>query len=111
LLALGAVLTLTACMGNGATSAKDIQTCFSHLPASQVHPVGSTVSFTVSTGHGASTYAVPKSAFGGAPAAMKNGDVISFCAELVDIGGHSTTTVTQFSDQGQSAATGTPPSI
>jgi hypothetical protein len=110
-LVLGGSLTLTACLGNGATSTRQIQTCFSQLPTSQVHPVGSAISFTVRTVHGVFTYSVPKSAFGGSPAAMKNGDIITFCAELVDTGGaQSTTTITQFSDQGQPVATGTPQS-
>ena len=103
-LVLGGSLTLTACMGNGATSTRQIQSCFSHLQVSDVHPVGSSISFTVTTLHGPATYSVPKSAFGGSPAAMKNGDIITFCAELVDLGGQSTTTITQFSDQGQPAA-------
>ena len=107
-LVLGGLLTLTACLGNGATSTRQIQSCFSHLPVSHVHPVGSSISFTVTTVHRASTYSVPESAFGGSPAAMKNGDIITFCAELVDLGGQSTTTITQFSDQGGAAATGTP---
>jgi hypothetical protein len=107
---LGGSLTLTACLGNGATSIQDIQTCFSQLPASHVHPVGSTISFTVTTVHGSSTYSVPKSAFGGTPAALKDGDIITFCADRVKTGGHVTTTITQFSDQGQPAATGTPQS-
>ena len=109
-LALGGSLTLTACLGNGATSTQDIQRCLSQAPTSDVHPVGSAISFTVTTVHGAYTYSVPKSAFGGSPAAMKNGDFISFCAETVDIGGRRSTTITQFSDQGQPAATGTPQS-
>jgi hypothetical protein len=43
---------------------------------------------------------------------MKNGDIVAFCAETVDFGGQSTTTITitQFSDQGQPAATDTPQS-
>ncbi len=109
-LVLGGSLTLTACLGNGATSTRDIQACFSQLSTSQVHPVGNTISFTITTAHGASTYSVPKSAFGGAPATMKNGDLISFCAETVDVGGHSATTITQFSNQGRPAGTGTPQS-
>ena|SRR5215467_7763362 len=107
ILVLAGSLTLTACLGGGVTSTKQIQTCFSQLPASHVHSVGSSISFTVTTVHGVSTYSVPKSAFGGTPAAMKNGDVITFCAELVDIGGQRTTTITQFSDQGQPTATAT----
>lgn len=106
-LVLGGSFTLTACLGNGATSTKDIQSCFSQLPASHVHPVGSTIGFTVTTVHGSSTYSVPKSAFGGTPATLKNGDVITFCAELVDVGGQRTTTITQFTDQGQPTATAT----
>jgi hypothetical protein len=110
LLMLGGLLPLTACLGAGSTSARDIQTCFRQLLASHVHPVGSNISFTVTSAHGTSAYSVPKSAFGGAPAALKNGDVVTFCAELVDVGGHSTTTITQFSDQGQPTTTGTPQS-
>jgi hypothetical protein len=41
---------------------------------------------------------------------MKNGDIVRFCAELVDVGGQSTTTITQFTDQGQPTATATPKS-
>jgi hypothetical protein len=64
----------------------------------------------MSTVYGIVTYSVPQSAFGGAPAAMKNGDIVAFCAETVDSGGLRTTTITQFSDQGQPAATDTPQS-
>jgi uncharacterized Zn-binding protein involved in type VI secretion len=109
-LVLGGSLALTACLGNGDVSTQDIQTCFSQVPASHVHPVGSTISFTIATVHGSSTYSVPRSAFGGTPAAMKSGDIISFCAEHVETSGHVTTTISQFSDQGQPAATGTPSS-
>jgi hypothetical protein len=111
LLMLGGLLTLTACLGDGATSTRDIETCFSQLPTSHVHHVGSTtISFTVTTVQGTSTYSVRNSAFGGAPAAMRNGDVVTFCAELHDVGEHSTTTITQFSDQGQPTTTATPKS-
>lgn len=106
-LVLGGSLTVTACLGNGVTRIQDIQTCFSHVPAAQVHPVGSTISFTVTTVHGSSAYSVPKSAFGGTPATLKDGDLITFCAEQVKTGGHVTTTITQFRDQGQPAAPGT----
>jgi hypothetical protein len=102
-LALGGSLTLVAC-GAGGVSVQ----CFGPRPVSSVHPVGSSISFSVTTVHGTYTYSVPQSAFGGAPAAMKNGDIISFCAETADSGGQSTTTITQFSDQGQPAVTGTP---
>jgi hypothetical protein len=64
----------------------------------------------MTTKFGTQTYSVPQSAFGGAPAAMRNGDLVSFCAETVESGGHSTTSITQFSDQGQPAVTDTPPS-
>jgi uncharacterized Zn-binding protein involved in type VI secretion len=104
LLALGGSLTLAAC-GGQPTAAM----CFGPRPVSAVHPVGSSISisFSMTTVHGTVTYSVPKTAFGGAPAAMKNGDLVAFCAETVDSGGQSTTTVTQFSDQGQPAATDT----
>ena len=104
LLVLGGSLTGTACLGNGSTRIQDIQACFSHVPAAQVHPVGSTISFTVTTIHGSSTYSLPKSAFGGIPATLKDGDLITFCADQVKTGGHVTTTIAQFSDQGQPAA-------
>jgi hypothetical protein len=59
----------------------------------------------MTTIRGTYTYSVPRSAFGGAPATMKNGDLIAFCAETAD----GTTTITEFSDQGQSPTpTGTP---
>lgn len=103
-LALGGALTLAAC-GGQPTSAQ----CFGPLPVSSVHPVGSTISFTMTTVYGVNTYTAPKSAFGGSPAAMKNGDIVAFCAETVDSGRQSVTTITQFSDQGQPVATGTPP--
>ena len=102
-LALGGSLMLVACGGQPTTAM-----CFGPLPVSSVHPVGSSISFAMTTKFGTNTYSVPKSAFGGAPAAMKNGDLISFCAGTVDSGGQSTTTITEFSDQGQPAATGTP---
>jgi hypothetical protein len=106
-LVLGGSLTLAACFGNGGTTIQDIQTCFSHVPAAQVHPVGSTISFTITTVHGSSVYSVPKSAFSGTPATLKDGDLITFCAEQVKTGGHVTTTITRFSDQGQPVDPGT----
>jgi hypothetical protein len=110
LLVLGGLLTLTGCLGDGSTSIRDIETCFSQVPTSHVHLVANSISFSVATVHGTSTYSMPESAFGGAPAAMKNGDVITFCTELIDVGGQRTTTITQFSDQGQPDATATPQS-
>ena len=105
LLALGGSLTLVACGGQSTTAM-----CFGPRPVSAVHLVGSSINFSMTTVHGAVTYSVPKTAFGGAPAAMKHGDIVAFCAETVDSGGQSTTTITQFSDQGQPAATDTPQS-
>jgi hypothetical protein len=105
LLALAGSLTLGAC-GGQSTSVR----CFGPRPVSSVHSVGSSVSFAMTTIQGTFTYSMPKAAFGGAPATMKNGDFISFCADTGDAGGHSTTTITEFSDQGQPAATGTPQS-
>jgi len=105
LLSLGGSLTLVAC-GTHPTTAM----CFGPRPVSSVHPVGTDIRFSMTTIHGTVTYSVPQSAFGGAPAAMKSGDIVAFCAETVDSGGQSTTTISQFSDQGQPAATGTPPS-
>lgn len=105
LLALGGSLVLVACGGQPTTAM-----CFGPLPVSAVHPVGSSISFSVKTVHGSYTYSVLKSAFSDAPAAMRNGDLVAFCAETVELGGQRTTTITQFSDQGQPAATGTPPS-
>jgi hypothetical protein len=104
-LVLGGLLTLSAC-GGQATGVK----CFGPLPVSSVHHdiVGSSMRFTVTTVRGTYTYSVPQSAFGGAPAVMKNGDLVSFCADTVDSGGQSTTTITDFRDQGQPAATSTP---
>ena len=99
ILALVGSLLLVAC-GGQATGA----ICFGPRPVSSVHSVGNSVSFTMTTIRGTYTYSVPRSAFGGAPAAMKNGDLIAFCAETAD----STTTITQFSDQGQPTSTGTP---
>jgi hypothetical protein len=87
---------------------------FGSRPVSSVHPVGSDISFAMTsvrdTHRYTYAYSVPKSAFGGAPAAMKNGDIVAVCAQTVDSGGQSTTTISQFNDQGQPAATGTPPS-
>ena len=105
LLALGGSLTLVACGAHPTTAM-----CFGPLPVSSVHPVGSSISLSMTTSRGTVTYSIPKSAFGGAPAAMKNGDIVAFCAETVESGGQSTTTITQFNDQGQPAATGTPQS-
>ncbi len=105
LLALGGSLALVACGGQPTTAM-----CFGPLPVSSVHAVGSSISFAMATKYGTNTYSVPKSAFSGAPAAMKNGDIVAFCAETGNSGGQSTTTITQFSDQGQPDATGTPPS-
>ena len=104
LLALGGSLTLAAC-GTHPTTAM----CFGPLPVTSVHPAGSSISFSMTTKYGTNTYYVPKTAFGGAPAAMKDGDIVAFCADTIDSDGQSTTTITQFSDQGQPAATGTPP--
>jgi hypothetical protein len=73
-------------------------------------PVGSSIRFSITTVHGTVTFSVPKSAFGGAPAAMKNGDIVAFCAETVDSGGQSATTIPQFRDQGQPDANSTPSS-
>ena len=100
-LALGGSLWLVACGGQATTVM-----CVGPRPVSSVHSVGSSVSFTVMTIRGTYTYTVSKSAFGGSPAAMKNGDLISFCADTIDSGGQNTT-ITQFSDQGQSVTTGT----
>jgi hypothetical protein len=105
LLSLGVSLTLVAC-GTHPTTAM----CFGPRPVSSVHPVGTDISFSMTTVHGTVTYSAPHSAFGGAPAAMKSGDIVAFCAETVNSGGQSTTTITEFSDQGQPAATSTPPS-
>ncbi len=105
LLALGGLLTLVACGGQPTTVM-----CFGPLPVSSVHPAGKSMSFAMTTRYGTHTYTVPASAFGGTPAAMKDGDIVTFCAETVDSTGQSTSTITQFSDQGQPVATGTPPS-
>lgn len=105
LVALGASIALVACGGQPTTVR-----CVGPRPVSSVHAVGSSISFTITTKFGIQTYSVPPSAFGGPPAAMRNGDLVAFCAETVETGGHSTTTITQFSDQGQPAATETPQS-
>jgi hypothetical protein len=102
-LALGASLTLVACGAQPTTTM-----CFGPRPVSSVHSVENNISFAMTTKYGTNTYSVPKLAFGGAPVAMKNGDIVAFCADTVDSGGQSTTTITQFSDQGQPAATVTP---
>jgi len=107
LLALGGSLTLVACGGQSTTVM-----CLGPRPVSSVHPVGRHMSFSMTLVRDTHTYtyaySVPKSAFGGAPAAMKNGDIVAFCAETVDSGERSITTISQFSDQGQPAAPGTP---
>jgi hypothetical protein len=112
MLALGGSLTLVACGGLPIQSTTVM--CFGPRPVSSVHPVGSSISFAVTIVRDTHTYtyaySVPRSAFGSAPAAMKNGDIVVFCAETVDSGGQSTTTISQFSDQGQPAVTDTPPS-
>jgi uncharacterized Zn-binding protein involved in type VI secretion len=105
LLALGGSLTLVACGGQPTTAM-----CFGPRPVSAVHSIGSSISVSMTTVHGTVTYSMPKTAFGGAPAAVKNGDIVAFCAETVDSGGQSITTITGFSDQGQPAATDTPQS-
>jgi len=105
LLAQGASLALVACGAQPTTVM-----CFGPRPVSSVHPVGSSISFSMTTVRGTVTYSIPKSAFGGAPATMKSGDIVAFCAETVESVGQSTTTITQFSDQGQPAATDTPQS-
>jgi uncharacterized Zn-binding protein involved in type VI secretion len=105
LLSLAGSLAVVAC-GTHPTTVM----CFGPRPVSSVHPVGSDVRFAMTTIHGTVSYSVPQSAFGGAPAAMKSGDIVAFCAETVDSGGQSTTTISQFSDQGQRAATDTPQS-
>jgi hypothetical protein len=112
LLAFGGSLTLVACAGQSTQSTTAM--CFGPRPVSSVHPVENGISFAVTIVRNTHTYtyaySVPKSAFGGTPAAMKNGDIVAFCAETVDSGGQSITTISQFSDQGQPAAPGTPPS-
>ncbi|HKW19922.1 MAG TPA: hypothetical protein VJO13_01000 [Ktedonobacterales bacterium] len=106
LLALGASLALVAC-GGQSTAAM----CFGPRPVSAVHPVGSSISFAMTiirdTHTYTYTYSVPKSAFGGAPATMKNGDMVTLCTATVDSGGQNVTTITQFGDQSQSVATAT----
>ena len=112
LLALGWSLTLVACGGQPTQATTAM--CFGPRPVSSVHPVGSDISFAVTivrnTHMYTYTYSVPKSAFGSAPAAMQNGDIVVFCAETVNSGGQGATTISQFSDQGQPAATATLPS-
>jgi hypothetical protein len=94
-------LLLAAC-GGQSTAAM----CFGPRPVSAVHSVGKNVSFTMTTIRGTLSYTVLRSAFGGAPATMKDGDLVMFCADTAD----GTTTISEFSDQGQPTATGTPPS-
>jgi|GEM_PF-4733525 len=105
LLALGGSLTLVTCEGQSTTAM-----CFGPRPVSAVHPVESSINVSMTTVHAAVTCAAAKTAFGGAPAAVKNDGMVALCAETVDSGGQSTTTITQFSDQGQPAATDTPQS-
>src|SRR5450631_1471354 len=76
-LAMGAILTLSACSGSTTTS----QLCFSQVPVTNVQSAGNNVNFTVTFAGGkTSTFSVQKDAFGGAPASLKDGDVASFCA-------------------------------
>ncbi len=104
-LALGASLALVACGAQPTTAM-----CFGPRPVASVHAERNDITFSMTTKFGIQTYSVPRSAFGGAPTAMKNGDLVSFCTETVEVGGRSTTTITQFSDQGQPATTDTPQS-
>ena len=104
-LVLSGLLACTACGGGGATSTQDIASCFNRVTATHVRSAGSAISFTVTTNHRSSTYSVVTSAFGGAPAALKDGDVITFCIDHLNVGGTATTTITSFSDQGQPTAT------
>ena len=114
-LAQGGSLTLAACgvnpFGAAGTPPTEVM-CFGPRPVSVVHPIGSRVGFTMTIVRDAHpytyAYSIPKSAFGGSPAAMKDGDIVGFCAETVHSGGQSTTTITDFSDQGQPAAAGLP---
>jgi hypothetical protein len=108
ILVLAGLLACTACSGGGATSTRDIESCFNNVTATHVRTSGSTISFAVMTPHGLSTYSVVTSAFGGAPATLKDGDIITFCVDHVNVGGNVTTTITEFSDLGQPAATATP---
>ena len=108
ILVLAGLLACTACSGGGATSTRDIESCFNNVTATHVRAAGSTISFAVMTHHGISMYSVVTSAFGGAPAALQDGDIITFCVDYLNVGGNVTTTVTEFSDLGQSAATATP---
>ncbi len=97
-------LLLVACGGQG-TSVR----CFGPRPVSSVHAAGSNIIFTMTTIQGTFTYSVPKTAFGGVPATMKNGDLVYVCSEPGGAGGQkNTTTITEFGDQGQPAATSTP---
>jgi len=116
-LALGGSLTLAACgvhpFGEAGKPPTAVM-CFGPRPVSAVHPIGSSISFAVTIVRDTHTYtyaySTPKSAFGGSPASMKNGDIVGFCAETVHAGGHSITTITDFSDRGQPAAAGMPQS-
>jgi hypothetical protein len=106
-LALAGSLTLAAC---GAQNGPHHTTCIGPRPVSDVHAVGNNVNFTLTSPVFSEAFAVSKSAFGGAPAAMKDGDLVRICTATSGAGGHSTTTITQFSDQGQPPVTSTPPS-
>jgi hypothetical protein len=97
LLVLCGSLSLTAC---GAEPDRVFDWCYSSVPVSSVRPIGRNMSFTLTTVRGGPTYSVLKSAFGGAPAAMKNGDIVTVCVDQIMSNGHTTTTITQFSDQG-----------
>lgn len=116
-LALGGSLTLAACgvhpFGEASTPPTEAM-CFGPRPVASVLPIGGSISFSVTIVRDAHTYtyaySIPKSAFGGSPAAMKSGDLVGFCAQTVHAGGQSTTTITDFTDQGQPAAAGMPQS-
>src|SRR5260221_645117 len=73
-LALGGSLTLAACGGHPFGEASKPPTevmCFGPRPVSSVHPIGSSISLTVTivrdTHPYTYAYSIPKSAFGGAP--------------------------------------------
>src|SRR6516225_10948629 len=93
LVVLGGSLTLAACSEGQATTAM----CFGPRPVSSVQPVENDISFAVTivrnTHMYTYAYSMPQSAFGGAPATMKNGDIVAFCAETIDSGGQSATTI------------------